>query len=125
MENISYYNFTPHTINVKNDVNGTWVSFVSIGNLRVTQFEQKQLEESIGSSIKVLSRPLFKELSGDIGDAKNCKKIIVSMVVGEFLAEHKDILPNCAVYGTDSSPIGAIRDDNGAIIGVKQLVRYR
>ena len=45
--------------------------------------------------------------------------------IKDFLAEHKDILPNCAVYGTDSSPIGAIRDDNGAIIGVKQLVRYR
>lgn len=125
MEDITYYNFTPHTINVKNDIDGTWIPFVSIGTLRINQFEQKQLEESIGTAIKVLNRPTFKELAGDIGEARECKKIIVSMVVGEFLAEHKDVIPNCAVYVTDSSPSGAVRDDNGAIIGVKQLVRYR
>lgn len=75
--------------------------------------------------IKVISRPVFSGLAGDITDAQQYKKIIVSMPVGEYLANNPDVLPDCEVYGVDSSPKGAIRDNNGAIIGTTQFVRYR
>lgn len=50
--------------------------------------------------------------------------IIVSMPVGEFLANNRHLYCG-AVYSPDTSPASAIRNEQGTIVGVKRLVLYK
>lgn len=50
---------------------------------------------------------------------------IVSMLVGQYLAEHRELIPSgCHVCGPDTGPVNAYRDAKQNIIGTFELVHY-
>jgi len=69
----------------------------------------------------VVEPPIYTHMEGAPKDTT--KAILVSMPVGQEIAAGR-INWDAYVFGPDSSPDGAVRDDNGNIVGTKGLIQY-
>jgi len=56
---------------------------------------------------------------------RGAKAIIVSGMVGEYLAMHPECYAGISVLGPRSGPSCVVRDKKGAILGTRFLVKYR
>lgn len=63
-------------------------------------------------------------ITGLPADASRTKAIVVSAMVGEYLAANSGVWPG-AVYAPDSSPASVVRDQKGQIVGVRRFVLYK
>lgn len=121
----SFLNCTPHALNLYKD-NELLETIPSSGFIaRLTQEPQKDLGKLIlknGSEFPVISAPTFKEVEGlPTQETNRPIDIIVSMLVAEKL---KTTGWNGRVYVPDTGPKGVVRDENGTIIGTKNLIQY-
>lgn len=116
-------NCTPHDVVVYSD------------NVEIMRFPKSQycirlvalplhVIRTFGSSLGiawVTEPPTYTHLEGAPEDTT--KQILVSMPVGQEIAAGR-IKWDGYVFGPDSSPNGAVRDNNGRIIGTRGLVQY-
>lgn len=116
-------NCTPHDVIVYNN------------NVEIMRFPKSQycirlvalpprVIRAFGSCLgdaQVTEPPTYTHLQGAPEDTT--MQILVSMPVGQEIAAGR-IKWDGYVFGTDSSPDGAVRDDRGRIIGTRGLVQY-
>lgn len=113
-------NLTPHPIHVYSE--GEVIrTYPSVGSLRLVPKKQTMMESVDG--VPVISPPEHEDISGDISK-DSTEPILVSMLVGNFLAENKDRYKG-PVYGPDTSPDGVVRNEEGNISGCKRFVFYK
>lgn len=117
-------NCTPHPLTIH--VDGRVIEVPPSGNVvRVTADPQEELAPVMidGLAIPVISSPLFSAYSG-LPEYVEGVSVVVGALAAAYLRDHPDCWPG-AVFGPDTGPDGAVRDENGRIIGVRRLVRWR
>lgn len=119
-------NLTPHDVVVVGDDSDDPLHTFPAhgGQARLTSAEQR-LVEIINGNVPVYEPQKFTGIAWPENLPKNPSGVIVSMAVGEhcrLAAEDKNL--GFRVYGPDTSPAGAVRNDKGQIVGTKRLVRY-
>jgi hypothetical protein len=119
--NVEFINCTPHEIVVVDKDRQPTTYPKSGKDVRLVGDPQKELPfQTLG--VKVATHQTFKDVSWSEPVPKG-SWILVSMPVGEFFAAHKD---KCDywVFGPDTGPENAVRDQTGRIVGTKRLVFY-
>ena len=77
------------------------------------------------TKVDVVGEPKYLGLEPDTLPDPLPRVIIVSSLVGEYLAKHQEIFPGVTVVTPDTSPGFVIRDNDGQITGTKRLIGYR
>ena len=118
-----FVNATPHEITVAG------VKFPASGTpLRLTNAPAPvigTLQLDSDTKVDVVGEPKYIGLEPDKLPDPLPKVIIVSSLVGEYLANHPEIFPGVTVVVPDTSPGFVIRDKAGGITGTKRLIGYR
>jgi hypothetical protein len=117
-----FANFTPHSITVINKKNEK-ETLESVGEIRLVEEKQKEINIE-DSQFIIRSVPEYTGVTEFDEEKIQCKNLIVSMPVGLYLKQYTGILNGYNIYGPDSSPSGCIRQ-NGQIVAVKNLIKYR
>ena len=103
-------NYTPHVINICNEMGQVTASYNSVGNARVTT---RQEEVGKVNEIAVYATE-YGEVEG-LPDKQDDTFIIVSFMVKQAMQGRQDLIcPN-------TSPNGVVRNESGQIIGVKSF----
>ncbi len=110
-------NCTPHDVHV-HLADGKFVTYPPSGTVVRMQSAEQVLMRTLDNGVPVKGAQQFTSV---VDIPKGHAPIIVSMPVGQFLQQAR-----CErhVYGPDTSPAGAIRDDQGRIVGTRGLVQY-
>lgn len=119
-------NLTPHHIVIYPDEPGAKAVLYEKSGIvaRLDSTEQTRIT-TLADGCPVFTPQLFTGLVPSSLDGR--EGVIVSMVVGEYLSTYgipldwKNVIQ---VYVADTSPQGAVRNENGAIIGSRRLVQY-
>lgn len=113
---INFTNLTPHDVNViLND--GTQIVFPKTGIVPRASEVRENLEPINGIPVVKISYGQVECLPTDLD--KN-GFYIVSMLVGPLMTA----MGFTNVYGPDTSPSGAVRNEKGQVTGCKGLVKY-
>jgi hypothetical protein len=115
MTNVIVVNLTPHAIRVLGDDNQLIAEFPPSG--AVARADSHERPENMVDGIPVVSQ--------EFGAVHNVPApepgtiYLVSMVVGQAMARTRN-----DIYGPNTSPGSAVRNEAGHIIGVKGFVKY-
>jgi len=129
--NIEFLNCTPHDIFLVDDKKNVLRKFPKTSvDVRLQTKPQVELPfQTLG--LPVVSKQTFTGIDWPMNRdllipdyvIPKGSWILVSMPVGEYLASHPDECEHW-VFGPDTGPGGAVRDQQGQIYGTKRLVFY-
>lgn len=108
-------NLTPHEISIISESGEVVRRYPASGQIARAASTTEIIGELDGVPV---ARQQFGEVSG-LPDPEPGTVYLVSLVVGQAMKGQRDDL-----YGPDTSPDGAVRDDDGRIIGTRRLVKY-
>jgi len=126
-------NLTPHSLNILDDKNNLVLSIPSSRIIaRVQQSEEYEglldvVKDGIEYVVPVYSIE-YGEIQGLPEEPEEDTLYIVSLVVAQALKEHSDWdvwKKHIAVPNTGPTRNGAVRDENGRIIGVRSLIVFK
>ena len=119
-------NYTPHPVTLNHKL--VLQSCLPKVGLRLHAEQEEETHEINipGTTIKVAEPPRFTSLMNADDVSEEHTVILVSMPVGNFLRMNPDVLPHVSnVFGPDTGPEHAVRDDRGNPCGSTRLIRYR
>ena len=108
-------NLTPHDIVVMAEDGTEFRRYPASGTIARAASKTEIIGELDGVPV---ARQQFGEVSG-LPDPEPGTVYLVSLVVGQAMKGQRDDL-----YGPDTSPDGAVRDDDGRIIGTRRMVKF-
>ena len=128
-------NLTPHDIIVKS-ADGKCNVYPASGHVaRVLTSEQKHID-TLGDGTPVYERQIPTGVEMLVAEEdRDATAVIVSMFAGEFLVEAqlppfgittnlRTLRSRLCVYVPDTGPSSVLRDEKGAIVGVRRLIDY-
>lgn len=127
-------NFTPHPLNIHFDDGTVW-SYPSEGAVRVTEeddtddLRDPEIQSPDGSEVRTVPsvRHKYAGLEGmpDPDDLKAGDVLVVSIVVMQYmgnLGAYELGNDRVLLRSPDTGPVGAVRDEDGRIVGTRRLV---
>jgi len=118
-------NLTPHAIKVYRADNDETPVLV-IGSQGNARLRSVQFNIGIVDGVPIVTPQIFENVEGlpDVKKGEQAPPILVSALVGEWIAKEQSVYPG-HVYSPDTSPNGVVRDSLGAIIGCRRIVLYK
>ena len=120
----TFKNYTPHAITIVKTEDGQDICIPSHGCARLRSEPQQKLGEIDGVSIVSAQKFFGLDLQHSPDLNNDTSPILVSMPVGEFIANNPEVYAG-SVYGPDTSPTGVVRNEKGEIVGTRRLIRYK